>query len=148
MPRAAGLTAGYAHTFAPLTERHHRIFGFLNIKNIISSAIASTLEDLSRVHPHTLGDWNTNNTIYRGIGRTATSAPDGLRLTQLGGPLQHWIVPAWLKNAGLSFHGKAERWDSFDRLKVVARGQEFVADIGSQVEPRRWLDSVLGMITS
>ena len=129
-------------------ERHHRIFGFLSIESILSSAVISPLEDLPRVHPHTLGDWNINNTIYRGIGRTANSAADGLRLTQLGGPLQHWIVPAWLRDVGLSFHGKTERWANSDRLKVVARGQEFVADIGNQVEPRRWLDQVMGMISS
>lgn len=131
-------------------ERHHRIFGFLNVDDIVlHSAETAPLHDidyLSRVHPHTLGDWNTNNTIYHGIGRTAKIAHDGLRLTQPGGPLQHWIVPTWLKDLGLSYHGKAARWSGSDRLEIVARGQEFVVDIGSQASARRWRDHIIGLI--
>ena len=104
------------------------------------------MDYLPRVHPNTLGDWNTNNTIYCGIGRAAKFAHDGLRLTRPGGPLQHWIVPTWLKDSGLSYHGKAARWSGSERSEIVARGQEFVVDIGSQASPRRWLDHIIGLI--
>jgi hypothetical protein len=131
-------------------ERHHRIFGFLRVEDVISHPIANAhsavLDNLPRVHPHTLGDWNPNNTIYRGPGCTSRLAHDALRLTQPGGPLQHWMVPAWLKDAGLSFHGKVDRWLDVDRLEIVARGQEFVTDIGDQAEPRRWLDDIIETI--
>ena len=131
-------------------KRHHRIFGFLRIDDVAiclpESSLPSYLNCLPRRHPHTIGDWNANNTIYRGAGRAASRAHAGLRLTQPGGPLRQWVVPTWLRDAGLSFHGKAERWLGIDRLEVVARGQEFVVDIGSQPGPRSWLDHIIGMV--
>jgi hypothetical protein len=131
-------------------EWHHRIFGYLRIEDIFSRPSKAVrlreLDDLPRVHPHTLGDWNANNTIYRGEGHTADFAHDGLRLTQAGGPLQHWKVPTWLKDTGLSYHSKSERWLRADRLEIVGRGQEFVADIGARSGPRRWMDSIIGII--
>jgi Nucleotide modification associated domain 3 len=133
------------------SERHHRIFGFLKIERIISCPGGIPQDDLPkllRAHPHTLGSWNSNDTIYCGIGATAKLAQDGLRLTQPGGPVQHWAVPTWLKDTGLSFHGKAERWLNSDRLQIVGRGQEFVADISARVDSRRWLDQIIGMIKS
>ncbi|HEX7851675.1 MAG TPA: hypothetical protein VF485_18225, partial [Sphingomonas sp.] len=96
--------------------------------------------------PHTLGEWNDNNTIYRGSGEVAKQDHDSLRLTQPGGPLRHWIVPSWLRPAGLSFHGKPERWLADDRLEVVARGQEFVADIGDDAVAREWLERTIEAI--
>jgi hypothetical protein len=104
------------------------------------------LGPLKRPHPHTLGEWNENNTIYRGEGQVATTDDDILRLTQPGGPLRQWIVPGWLKSAGLSFHGKSERWLDNDRLEIVARGQEFVADIGDDATAHGWLDRMIGAI--
>jgi hypothetical protein len=131
-------------------EWHHRIFGYMRIDDIMSRPSATVpfheLDDLPRVHPHTLGEWNANNTIYRGIGRNANVADDDLRLTQPGGPLQRWKVPTWLKDTGLSYHGKYERWVGTDRLEIVGRGQEFVADIGAQSRPRRWLDKIIATI--
>jgi hypothetical protein len=51
-------------------------------------------------------------------------------------------VPPWLRNAGLTYHGKPFRWANDGELHVVARGQEFVTDIGEQIEPRNWLRSI------
>jgi hypothetical protein len=119
-------------------ERHHHIFGYLQVEEMISPA-DSELGPLHRPHPHTLGEWNENNTVYRGAGAVASSDHEVLRLTQPGGPLRHWIVPSWLRPIGLSFHGKPERWLADDRLEIVARGQEFVADIGEEPPAREWL---------
>jgi hypothetical protein len=131
-------------------ERHHSIFGFLNVEDMISGAsVTASFQDLHhlpRAHPHTLGDWPANNTIYRGIGRTAGFAHCDLRLTQHGGPLCRWTVPTWLRDTGLSYHGNVERWSGSDQLEIVARGQEFVADIGRCAEPRRWLEHIMGII--
>jgi hypothetical protein len=124
-------------------ERHHRIFGYLRVDEVIGTPTAAKLGGLSRTHPHTLGDWNANNTVYRGPGRACRLAHGSLRLTQAGGPVQHWVVPEWLRDMGLSFHGKPDRWLAKDRLQIVARGQEFVANIGTDSEPRRWLDAVI-----
>jgi hypothetical protein len=128
-------------------ERHHRIFGYLRVDNMGSPA---TFEfgPLDRPHPHTLGEWNENNTIYRGAGEVAKTDHKALRLTQPGGPLRHWTVPGWLKSVGLSFHGKPERWLTDDRLEVVARGQEFVADIGNDPMAHDWLNRTIEAIRS
>ena len=71
--------------------------------------------------------------------------PD-LRLTIDGGPLSIWRVPAWLEKAGLTYHGRAERWATPGKLHAVSRGQEFVADIGEERAPRAWLDKVLNLL--
>lgn len=119
-------------------ERHHRVFGYLRIDGILDPAFEA-IGPLARPHPHTIGDWNDNNTVYYGAGAVAGKDRDALRLTQPGGPLCHWRVPDWLRSTGLSYHGKPERWLAGDRLAVVARGQEFVTDIGDDKRKREWL---------
>lgn len=126
-------------------ERHHRIFGYLEVAEVFSPSV-DDLGSLDRPHPHTLGDWNANNTVYRGCGAVASRDHESLRLTQPGGPLCHWIVPNWLRKIGLSFHGDPARWLANDRLKVVSRGQEFVADIGNEPVPQKWLTHILRTI--
>jgi hypothetical protein len=126
-------------------ERHHRIFGYLRIEDVISPPTGE-LGGPDRPHPHTLGEWNDNNTIYRGAGEVAKRDHDALRLSQKGGPLRHWVVPSWLKSTGLSFHGKPERWLTDNRLEVVARGQEFVSNIGDDAAAREWLDGMIEVI--
>lgn len=129
------------------SDRHHRIFGYLEVADVISPT-DSQLGPLERPHPHTLGEWNENNTIYRGPGAVASRDHEELRLTQPNGPLRHWIVPTWLRSVGLSFHGKPERWLADDRLEVVARGQEFVADIKDEQPAREWLRRIVEAIRS
>jgi hypothetical protein len=126
-------------------ERHHRIFGYLQVDEVFSPS-AGNLGHLARAHPHTIGEWNANNTIYRGVGGVAKRAKDDLRLTQQGGPLRHWTVPSWLKAAGLSFHGKPERWFAQGKLEVVSRGQEFVTDVGEDPAAKEWLERTIQVI--
>jgi hypothetical protein len=127
-------------------ERHHRIFGYLEIREVLAvSGPHPALSDLPRTHPHTLGERQANNTVYRGPGVTARLASDQLRLTVKGGPLQRWSVPSWLQPLGLTFHGRPERWQD-GTLSIVARGQEFVTSIGDAVEPRKWLADTIAAI--
>jgi Nucleotide modification associated domain 3 len=126
-------------------ERHHRIFGFLKVEEIVFP-VTNDLGLLDRPHPHTLGEWNNNNTVYRGKGMVANGADEALRLTQPNGPLTHWIVPTWLEAAGLSFHRKSERWFDNNRLAIVSRGQEFVTDISDNLIARDWLEETLRTI--
>ncbi len=131
-------------------ERHHRVFGFLSVRKVTTLGPRPSIEDdpagLPRRHPHTIGEWNKNNTLYLGEGALCRSASDELRLTQVGGPLSVWQTPIWLREVGLTYHGRDDRWLAADRLKVVARGQEFVAHIGSDDEPQKWLQAVIGAI--
>ena len=131
-------------------ERHHRIFGYLKVEEVIRPGPTPTQKDqpqgFSIRHPHTIGHWNTNNTIYVGPGNTACMDSPKLRLTVPGGPVSHWRIPSWLFDTGLSYHRKSSRWGSDGTLKAVARGQEFVADISESAEAEVWLNQTLELI--
>ncbi|SMQ69690.1 hypothetical protein SAMN06297468_1877 [Altererythrobacter xiamenensis] len=127
-------------------EPHHRIFGFLEVEEIIALGEGAPQELVEIGHPHALAMHHKNDVIYRGPGRTANRASEALRLTVEGGPPSLWQRPDWLKRGGLSYHDRADRWLRGGRLKSVARGQEFVADIGRRQAPREWLGRVLAEI--
>ena len=125
---------------------HHRIFGYLKVEEIVSLADGVPGDLVALGHPHALAMHGKNDTIYCGPGRVARTACDGLRLTVPKGPLTLWDRPGWLKPGGLSYHDRADRWLPGKRLKSVARGQEFVADIGRRRAPREWLARIVETI--
>ena len=132
-------------------ERHHRIFGYMQVVCFgppESVCRAANWAEPPCPHPHRIGAWDGNNTLYHGPGRQARCATAGLRLTRPGGPLRHWHVPPWLKRCGLTYHARAERWPRRGELLSVSRGQEFVCDIGRRSEPRAWLDTIIAAIES
>ncbi|MGI8944522.1 MAG: hypothetical protein ACR2FJ_09900 [Qipengyuania sp.] len=126
-------------------EPHHRIFGFLEVEDVVHLADGVPDELRALGHPHALTVHGPNDAIYRGPGRTARTASEMLRLTVTGGPPSLWKRPAWLKQGGLSYHGRPARWMGKE-LQSVARGQEFVAEIGRRKAPRAWLERVLSEI--
>lgn len=134
----------------PVTsERHHRIFGYLKVsEHGPTSAIrqAASWREPVRPHPHFFGDRSTNDTIYHGPAASGAPATAALRLTVAGGPLSLWSVPKWLGKHGLTYHGKPWRWQEGNRLQTVAKGQEFVCDIGDNPEPREWLNGIIAEI--
>ena len=154
--KAQGVTVGDVFVFFGLfagdggRDRHHRIFGSLVIEEV--RLLGSQPRDdqqpqgFPRRHPHLIGDWNDNNTLYLGPGSRAGSAHDGLRLSKPGGQVSCWMVPAWLPSVGLSYHQKPERWAREGELQLVGRGQEFVADIGDRPEPRAWLQGIVELM--
>ena len=130
-------------------EAHHRIFGFLKVEELIDlatcpDAVREALADIG--HPHALGMHGRNDVIYCGRGSTARSAPPALRLTVEGGPPSLWHRSSWLKQGGLTYHDRPDRWLRGSRLQSVARGQEFVADIGRRQAPRDWLGGIIAAI--
>jgi hypothetical protein len=133
-------------------DRHHRFFGYLQIEDVISLGAHPVADDHPRGfamrHPHTLGEWNPNNTLYLGRGQIARSAQDGLRLSRPGGGVSHWSVPPWLVEVGLTYHARPDRWEGTDTLNVAARGQEFIAEAGERDDARRWLEDVISGISS
>ncbi|MEM7781138.1 MAG: hypothetical protein AAF697_12175 [Pseudomonadota bacterium] len=127
-------------------EPHHRIFGYLRIEELIALSEGAPKSMLDLAHPHALGMHGSNDVIWRGEGRTAGSASDALRLTVPGGPPSLWQRPDWLKRGGLSYHDRADRWIRGGKLRSVARGQEFVADVGRRQAPRDWLEGIIAEI--
>ena len=131
-------------------DRHHRIFGYLVVQEV---ALLGERPELTRQplgfpmrHPHILGEWNPNNTLYLGQGEFARTDDDSLRLTHSGGRVSRWRVPPWLREAGLTYHGRQDRWEGLDTITIASRGQEFVSDVSGRPAATEWLESVLSAI--
>ena len=127
-------------------EPHHRIFGYLRAEQVVHLTKGVPQELIDLAHPHAIAMHASNDTVWRGEGQVAARATDALRLTIPGGPPSIWRRPAWLKRGGLSYHDRADRWLPGGRLRSVARGQEFVADVGRRKAPRDWLAQVIAEI--
>lgn len=132
-------------------DRHHRIFGFLKVEKVIALGSKPDGKDIffagfARRHPHTIGEWNQNNTVYVGEGACCRSASKKLRLTKSGNPVSVWQTPPWLRKAGLTYHGRKDRWLGHNMLHVVARGQEFVTHIDVHHAAQEWLDQIIAEI--
>ena len=56
-----------------------------------------------------------------------------------------WQVSPWLREAGLTYHAASERWLDGNRLRAVARGQEFIATIRTG-DARAWVEDVIKVI--
>ena len=128
-------------------EPHHRIFAYLKVEEMVPLAQGAPQELVELAHPHALAMHHSNDVVWRGEGRVAKRASQALRLTVPEGPPSLWERPDWLKRGGLSYHDRPERWLRGGRLKSVARGQEFVADIGRRSAPREWLEGVIAEVT-
>ncbi|MGB3166970.1 MAG: hypothetical protein WBA68_09365 [Alteraurantiacibacter sp.] len=130
---------------------HHRFFGYLQVEEIVDLATCSErrrAELTALGHPHALGMHARNDTVYCGPGRNNAPTVDSLRLTVPEGPPSLWRVPPWLAETGLSYHDAPSRWLPNERLQSVARGQEFVADVGERQEARDWWARIVKAIES
>ncbi len=127
-------------------ERHHRIFGWLEVAGAerFAEMDEGRLAELQGLgFPHALEQTAANDTLWSGPGGMAQTAPDELRLTVPEGPLSHWRVPPFMRECGLSYHAKPERWHDDGTLTAASRGQEFVCDAGEREDARAWLASIL-----
>jgi hypothetical protein len=138
----------------PGCKRHHRIFGYLKVEDVLKIGCQPTGEELKgtpRQHPHTIANWKTdekwpcNNTIYFGRGMRVKTAHPDLRLSQPNGPASYWLVPPWLRETSLTCHDSS-RWLDQVTLRSMSPGQEFVTDIGDRPEPKKWLTDRLAII--
>ena len=134
------------------SDRHHRIFGYLRVEERRrlgpDPGPTAQPDGFGIRHPHTIGVWPRNNCLYVGRGLKAAAAGDELRLSRPGGPVSRWRVPRWLRRTGLTYHGRADRWEGRDALRTVGRGQEFVAEISRTGEARTWVEQVIDSIGS
>ena len=130
-------------------ERHHRIFGYMVVDEVIALGVDPDPHHVPHFapdHPHFIGTPDRNNTLYLGPGTTCSTASLDLRLTQAGGPLGTWAVPQWLEEHGLTYHRESWRWPVPGTLLSVARGQEFICDIGNDPTAKAWLDEIIAEI--
>lgn len=130
-------------------ERHHRVFAFLEVaetRTLGTTPKSDCPIGGDRPHPHTLGTWDGNNTLYLGRGAVAQSADPGLRLTAPGGPLSLWQVPPVLETCGLTYHGRPDRWTLPGRLRIAGRWQEAVFDPAGYPELRDWAAGIRRLI--
>jgi hypothetical protein len=131
-------------------DRHHRIFGYLLVEELISldstPGIGDQPQGFSARHPHTIGEWNPNNSLYVGSGTVSNRADDALRLSRPNGVVSRWRVPPWLRATGLTYHRRNDRWEDPGTLIVAGRGQEFVCDISGRLDAKDWLDGILSAI--
>ena len=131
-------------------DRHHRIFGFLQIEEIRKLAGAHPKAGGRRVFLAAirtrLESGTTTTHHYLGRGSKAKCAHKSLRLSKVNGPVSRWVVPSWMRAAGLSYHQNPARWIGESELQLVARGQEFVADTRTLAEPMAWIADVIRSI--
>jgi Nucleotide modification associated domain 3 len=142
--------------------RRNLIFGWLQVESIVKpetdcSDLLARYPWLSQ-HPHVRPGWRTKNAIF--LAREVLSFGNGslpgygvfrrpfmLTAENAKGPSE-WSVPPWLdpQRGGVEkiTHHSPESWLSNRHLKVVARGQEFVADVGDRADARIW---ATGLIT-
>ncbi len=138
--------------FANLDGRdpYHLIFGYMKVDEVRALGSqpleSDSPKDFPRRHPHTIGEWNENNTLYLGSGGKAKRADPCLRLTKCDASASIWSVPSWLKTSGLTYHSNPLRWARDGELHVVARGQEFVSNVEDQQAPKLWLRAVQSVI--
>lgn len=128
---------------------HHRIFAYLQVEEVLplAAAPAHRLAELAALGvPHAIGLHAANDVAWLGRGATARAASEALRLTVAEGPPSLWQVPSWLRETGLSYHDKADRWRPDGRLQSVARGQEFVAHTGGRADAQEWLAATIAAI--
>ena len=137
---------------------HHRIFGwmFVDQKILVGSETDEFRREYTKYanHPHAIGKWAPNNTIYlasetfslfgehtiRGFGNFSVSKRT--LLTNDNAPSKRfWSVPDWLNPAKggciPSYHDEKSYIDGL--LKTAGRGQEFVCHPCQNEKFKEWL---------
>lgn len=143
-----------------IAQPHHRIWGWMQIDEVVHVTDAAAVlaqHPWLQHHPHLMGDWGKQNTLY--LAKQQLQLPElsgtlpgfgtfqqGHALTVPGEQRSLWHVPRWLHprsgGCGLSYHGE-HRWQSGGQLLAASRGQEFVADIGRRRKPLHWFAELL-----
>lgn len=157
-------------SYDPADPSAHTMFGWLQIGEVLPvadpSQIAGSHPWLAS-HPHVAfaGGIGSQNTIYVAAERLTLGGQQfalpgagvfprwstGLQLTAAGCNRSIWDLPGWMMPgcglpSNLTYHGRMERWEQRGdrvRLASVAKGQEFVQDIGEHGEALAWVKDLL-----
>jgi hypothetical protein len=148
------------YCYARSARNEHWLFGWLQVAEVVAlgedgSWFAEERPQLA-IHPHCRPGWGASNTLYVATKRVCLGgrmlnvsgagvfpeAKEMLRLTIPGKNSSLWKVPSWLNpRVGLSYHRDLARWGR-ETLQVVARGQEFVADVDDNPDALAWLEEL------
>lgn len=141
----------------------HVLFGWLQVGQVLRVAESEYPEWLAD-HPHVqhASRFGAENTIYIAAERLSGTShcmptagifrqwSSDLQLTARGRTRSVWRLPSWLlkdpERPALSYHLNRARWHGDDDgvlLKTVAKGQEFVIDVGNCTHASKWLRSLV-----
>lgn len=151
----------YSDRWRFIGEREHRIWGWLQIGEIIelgadgSHVLAERpwLKD----HPHTRAGWGAQNVLYIATKKLTLGSQvlpldgsgilkKGYRLSKPGAGLSTWRVPDWLHllrgGSGMTYH-PPDRWNEDGTVHAAARGQEFVAVVQNDGKAIEWITALV-----
>jgi len=154
--------------WAPKSDDLHVLFGWLEVDHVLLGRKGieqgKSMYPWIRDHPHVADAERRNdegNAIYvaREHSRLVPGRPGGgmfrhfdpeLRLTAPGQSRSIWSLPRWFSpgkgRTALSYHGAPQRWSTNGDhcvLRSVARGQEFVLDLGGRPQATPWLRGLI-----
>ncbi|MEK8052677.1 hypothetical protein AACH10_20675 [Ideonella sp. DXS22W] len=146
--------------YVPGAPDIHSLFGWLQVGNVLSLFGTPQIgsHEWLHDHPHVAfaDQMGSGNAIYiaaealfkrrlPGAGCFVRWTPR-LQLTAPGRSRSVWRLPAWMhpdvSQTALSYHTDPRRWQLDEQstlLQSVAKGQEFVIDVGTSALARRWL---------
>ena len=156
------LTVNKKTVFSTKDPGHYRFFGWMQIGEIIRLGKDPSWylkeEPHSMSHPHTIGSWGENNTLYLandkldafgmkdyyGFGKFSASDRTNLSINP-SVKKSTWTCPKWLNpnhgGCGMTYHKDINRW-SEDTVDIVGRGQEFIAEPKNISECKIWLTNI------
>ena len=130
----------------------HVLFGWLRVGQVLRIG-QDAIPDWLRDHPHVGQNSWPSNTVYVANGSDGGGVfgtfNSRLVLTESGKSRSVWLLPSDFmprSRAALSYHQSASRWTETDggcRLRSVAKGQEFVLDLGVYPEVHRWAEATV-----
>ncbi len=139
-------------------KAEHRIWGWLQIGEIIvlgsDGSHALNERPWLKDHPHARAGWSAANVLYVASEKLAfaPSLPGsgvlkaGYRLTKAGMTPSVWHVPDWLnpsrQGSGMTYH-PPHRWSEDGTLRSAAKGQEFVANAGTDTRAVEWVTALI-----
>jgi hypothetical protein len=148
----------------------HTLFGWLQVEEVLAVGDASKLlmtRPWLAHHPHVVfaSTVGASNTIYVAAEKVTMNGrrlavpgagvfpkwSSNLQLTAPGFTRSVWDLPGWMMpgrglSAPLTYHGRLSRWQAIGdrvRLESVAKGQEFVQDVGTNQHALAWVQQLL-----
>ena len=156
------LTINKKTVFSKDDPGHYRLFGWMQIGEIIHLGKDPSWylneKPHSNSHPHTLGIWAENNTLYiakeklnifgiddyYGFGEFKASERTNLSINP-SVKKSRWVCPKWLNpnhgGCGMTYHRDLKRWGE-NTVDIVGRGQEFIAEPKNTNEFKKWLKNI------